>query len=244
MLFYLSLKVMKTVLPSGMNIITSWTMFLLNLGPLWAHISKFLVFFVWFPLIRHKCFLLLCLNCLFHTWQGIYNENPSLVFHPGYAYNPQMPYGPFSPVTTPVPSVRGDGPLYSPQQFPFSAPYYQQPGPPNVPYITSPLPVSHPELPVAGIDPQGVHSCSSFLFHGSVFKVNVWIFSKLISNSDLGFDVFGSGGPWSEWSKFSEGPRSLTPGPSPVASPQPVPSLRSFNNNGAPSGMGMVCNIV
>ncbi|KAG9449379.1 hypothetical protein H6P81_009344 [Aristolochia fimbriata] len=87
---------------------------------------------------------------------GLYNENPSLVFHTGYGYNPQIPYGPYSPVTTPMPSVRGDGQMYSPQQFPFTGPYYQQPVPPNVPFINSQTMVSQPELSVpAGGDQQG-----------------------------------------------------------------------------------------
>ncbi|XP_068636944.1 YTH domain-containing protein ECT1 [Aristolochia californica] len=87
---------------------------------------------------------------------SLYNENPSLVFHTGYGYNPQMPYGPYSPVTTPMPSVGGDGQMYSPQQFPFTGPYYQQPVAPNMPYINSQAPVSQPELSIpAGVDPQG-----------------------------------------------------------------------------------------
>ncbi|XWS16586.1 hypothetical protein CRYUN_Cryun34aG0101400 [Craigia yunnanensis] len=65
--------------------------------------------------------------------------------------------GPHSPVTTPLPSVGGDAQLYSPQQFLFSGPpYYQQLVPPSVPYITSPTPVSQPELTtLVNVDQQG-----------------------------------------------------------------------------------------
>ncbi|PKA50663.1 Cleavage and polyadenylation specificity factor CPSF30 [Apostasia shenzhenica] len=77
---------------------------------------------------------------------GIYNEHQSVMFHTGYGYNPQMPYGPYSPVTTPLPSAGGEGHLYSPQQFPFTGPYYQQPAPPNIPYLHSPTPMSQADL--------------------------------------------------------------------------------------------------
>ncbi|KAK8296432.1 hypothetical protein V6Z12_D05G123900 [Gossypium hirsutum] len=89
---------------------------------------------------------------------GVFNDNPSLVFHPGYGYNPQMPYGPYSPVSTPLPSVGGDAQLYSPHQFPFSGPpYYQQLVPPSMPYISSPSSVSQPELTtLVNVDQQGL----------------------------------------------------------------------------------------
>ncbi|CAO2207558.1 unnamed protein product [Urochloa humidicola] len=59
----------------------------------------------------------------------VYNEDPSLMLHGGYGYDP---YAHYSPMITPVPTaVSGDGQLYSPQQFSFSAPYYQQSVPPE-----------------------------------------------------------------------------------------------------------------
>jgi YTH domain-containing family protein len=64
-----------------------------------------------------------------------YNEDPSVMFHAGYGYNPQIPYGPYSPAATPLPTVAGDGQFYLPQHFPFSGsgPYYQQPPSPYSP---------------------------------------------------------------------------------------------------------------
>jgi YTH domain-containing family protein len=57
----------------------------------------------------------------------VYNENPSLMFY-GY-----VQYVPYSPISTHVPAaISGDGQLYSPQQFSFSAPYYQQ----SVPHLS------------------------------------------------------------------------------------------------------------
>jgi YTH domain-containing family protein len=97
----------------------------------------------------------------------VYNEDPSLMFHGGYGYDP---YAPYSPITTPVPAaVSGDGQLYPPQRFSFSAPYYQQSVPPGMPYLSSPTPISQGET-MMPIDPtQGAFiadtmSPNSFLF--------------------------------------------------------------------------------
>ncbi|KAL6335581.1 hypothetical protein AAG906_030711 [Vitis piasezkii] len=170
---------------------------------------------------------------------GIYNENPSLVFHAGYGYSPQMPYGPYSPVTTPLPSVGGDAQLYSPQQFPFSGPpYYQQLVPPSMPYITSPTPVSQPELTsLVTVDQQG----EGMLFGprpgyppplGSFGRGNFPGNPGTLGFHDLqqGFDGFRSGGLWSDWPKSSDRQRSLTP-LSPAVSPQPIGTLGSFGQN-------------
>ncbi|XVF86265.1 hypothetical protein PTKIN_Ptkin18bG0026700 [Pterospermum kingtungense] len=161
---------------------------------------------------------------------GVYNDNPSLVFHTGYGYNPQMPYGPYSPVTTPLPSVGGDAQLYSPQQFPFSGPpYYQQLVPPSMSYISSPTPVSQPELTtLVNVDQQG----DNMLFGprptypsplGSFGRGNFPGNHGTLGFSDLqqGFDGLRSGGLWSDWSKPSDRQRSLAP-ISPAVSPQPV----------------------
>ncbi|OVA19322.1 YTH domain [Macleaya cordata] len=172
---------------------------------------------------------------------GVFNDNPSLMFHTGYGYNPQMPYGPYSPVTTPLPSVRGDGQLYSQQQFPFSGPpYYQQSIPPTMPFITAPTPASQGELTMpVGIDQQG----DGVLFgprtggppqFGSFGRGGG--FAGNTGNSgfyDLrqGFDGFGSGGLWSDWAKSPDGQRSFTPFLSPAASPQPLSTLGSLGRN-------------
>ena len=69
-------------------------------------------------------FFLLCHGCE----QVIYNDNQSLTFHSGYGFNPDMGYGQYSPVATPLTPIVLDGQLYSPQQIPFS-PFYH----PNMP---------------------------------------------------------------------------------------------------------------
>ncbi|KAF8407373.1 hypothetical protein HHK36_006504 [Tetracentron sinense] len=176
---------------------------------------------------------------------GIYNDNSSLVFHTGYGYIPQMPYGRYSPVTTPLPSVRGDGQLYSPQQFPFSGPpYYQQPVPPNMPYIASPTPISQTELTMpVSIDQQvdgmlfgprpGYSQPFGSFGRGGYFSGNSG--GSGFYDMQQGFDGFGSGGQWSDWSNPSDGQRSLTPLSSPAASPQPSGTFGPFGHN-----LGMV----
>ncbi|XP_022714645.1 uncharacterized protein LOC111274341 isoform X2 [Durio zibethinus] len=170
---------------------------------------------------------------------GVYNDNPSLVFHTGYGYNPQMPYGPYSPVTTPLPSVGGDAQLYSPQQFPFSGPpYYQQLVPPSMPYISSPMPVSQPELTtLVNVDQQG----DNMLFGprpsyptplGSFGRGSFPGNPGTLGFNDFhqGFDGFRSGVLWSDWSKPSDSQRSLTP-ISPAVSPQPVGPIGLIGQN-------------
>lgn len=78
-----------------------------------------------------------------HVSPVIYNDNTSLMFPSGYGFNPEMAYGQYSPIATPLPSIVVEGQLYSPQQIPFSPSYYPQHGPPNLP---SALPVSPSEM--------------------------------------------------------------------------------------------------
>lgn len=153
-----------------------------------------------------------------------------------------MPYGPYSPVTTPLPSVGGDAQIYSPQQFPFSGPpYYQQLVPPSMPYLTSPTPVSQPELTsLVSVDQQ----CDRVIFgqrpaYPPVGSFNRGSFPGGLGyhDSQQGIDGLRSGGLWSDWSKPSDRQRSLMPF-SPAVSPQPIGPLGSFGQN-----IGMVCSL-
>ncbi|XP_039132222.1 YTH domain-containing protein ECT4 isoform X2 [Dioscorea cayenensis subsp. rotundata] len=180
---------------------------------------------------------------------GAYNENPSLMFHTAFGYSPQMPYGPYSPVTTPLPSSAGHGQPYSPQQFSFTSPYYQQPVPHSLPYMATPVPVSQADLPIA-VDTQGA-------FLGDTLNSNNMLFGPRPSPS-LTHGPFGRGsfvgnsgnhgfydmrqayeGVGSDWLRSPEGSGSLTPLPSPVASPQPIAPLGSFEQSVAPLASGM-----
>lgn len=186
------------------------------------------------------------------TSPGVYNENPSLMFHTGYGYSPQMPYGPYSPVTTPLPSVRGDGQLYSP----FTAPYYHQPVPPSIPYITPPSPMSQTELSLTtGFDHQGAFLPDTPNSNGMPFgprpgyTVPYGSFGRSNFAGDFGnppyydsrqgFDAFASGEPWSDWSKSLDGQRSMTPLLSPAASPQPIGTIGSFEHSAGPLNAGL-----
>ncbi|MQL73968.1 hypothetical protein Taro_006306, partial [Colocasia esculenta] len=179
---------------------------------------------------------------------------PPLVFHTGYGYSPQIPCGPFSPATTPLPSVRGDSQVFSVQQFPSTGPYLQQPSPNTVSILNSPAPMSHANLTM----PVGVERRGSFLTdqnsngmlfgprpcypisYGSSVRGNISSNSGNSNFYDLrqGFDGFGSGGHWSDWLKSPDGQRSLTPF-SPATSPQPIGGLGTFTRSVSPFSSGM-----
>lgn len=156
-----------------------------------------------------------------------------------------MPYGPYSPVTTPLPSVGGDPQLYSTQQFPYSGPpYYHQLVSPTLPYISSPAPASQPELTnLVGVDRPGDNTVlgprpgypSMGSFGRGSFPGALGSFG--FHDSQQGFDGSRSAGNgiWSDSSKSSERQMSMMP-LSPAISPQP---LGSFGQN-----VGMVCFIV
>ncbi|XP_065865134.1 YTH domain-containing protein ECT2 [Euphorbia lathyris] len=76
---------------------------------------------------------------------GVYGDNSSVMYHSGYGY---APYGPYSPATSPVPTLGNDGQLYGPQ-------HYQYP-----PYFQPLNPTSGPFTPSQAANPQG-EPCTS-----------------------------------------------------------------------------------
>ncbi|KAL0418062.1 UNVERIFIED_CONTAM: YTH domain-containing protein ECT2 [Sesamum radiatum] len=64
---------------------------------------------------------------------GVYGDNGSLMYHHGYGY---APYGPYSPATSPVPTVGHDGQLYGAQHYQYPTPYFQSLTPTSGPYPT------------------------------------------------------------------------------------------------------------
>ncbi|XP_058007514.1 YTH domain-containing protein ECT4 isoform X2 [Hevea brasiliensis] len=52
---------------------------------------------------------------------GVYGDNGSVMYHNGYGY---APYGPYSPATSPVPTLVNDGQMYGPQHYQYP-PYFQ-----------------------------------------------------------------------------------------------------------------------
>jgi len=186
--------------------------------------------------------------------KGVYSENPSLMFHTSYGYNPQiLPYRAYSPVTTPLPSASGDSQLYS-QQFPFPGPYYQQ-TPPSMSYLTSPSSISPPDLTMP-VEHQGAFLADNSKSNGMLFGprpdyplpysyFGTESFAGNSGNPGLydvrqGFDGFGSGGFWSDWLKSPEGAGCVNPFSSPAASPQPIGAFRSFGQGIGPLSSGVV----
>lgn len=72
--------------------------------------------------------------------QGVYGDNSSLIYHHGYGY---APYSPYSPATSPVPTVGHDGQLYGSQQYHY--PYFQ-PLPPTSNSNTTPAALPKGEI--------------------------------------------------------------------------------------------------
>ncbi|KAL0436760.1 UNVERIFIED_CONTAM: YTH domain-containing protein ECT2 [Sesamum radiatum] len=68
---------------------------------------------------------------------GVYGDNGSLMYHHGYGY---APYGPYSPATSPVPTVGHDGQLYGAQHYQYPTPYFQSLTPTSGPYPTPAAP--------------------------------------------------------------------------------------------------------
>jgi hypothetical protein len=133
--------------------------------------------------------------------------------------------------------------LYSPQQFPFTGtPYYQQLVDPNMSYITSPSPVSQPELAsLVNMDQQsdsalfGPRSGSGYPPHlGSFGRGNFPGNHGALGFHDLhsGFNGVRSGGLWSDWSKPSDRQRPFSP-ISLGVSPQPFNMVGSIGPNPA-----------
>lgn len=158
---------------------------------------------------------------------GIYSENPSYMLPTGYSYNVQVPFGPYSPMTPPPAYIRGDGQPYSALQYPFTGPYFQQSVPPSLSFVNSPGGVSqadpsapivvdqqtafHPETsnPSGMLLGQRANYPSCVPFNRSSFSGNSGI--PAFFDSHQGYDGFGSGGIWSDWSKSLDGQGSLHP---------------------------------
>lgn len=88
------------------------------------------------------------LICLF-ALQGAYGDNGSIMYHHGYGY---APYSPYSPATSPVPTVGHDGQFYGAQHYQYP-PYFQPLTPTSGPYHTSTVPVKGEISTSAAADP-------------------------------------------------------------------------------------------
>ncbi|KAL4583982.1 hypothetical protein LXL04_008570 [Taraxacum kok-saghyz] len=160
---------------------------------------------------------------------AMYTDN-SVVFHTGYGYNSQMPYGPYSPVTTPLPSVNGDAQLYPPQQYTFSgSPYYQHPVPPTLPYT----PVSQPELNslVGNEHGDGMMYGPRPGYSSPLGSVGRGDLSGNPQGRQQNMDPFRSRGLWSDWPGQSDRQRSFMPLSPSVSPHHTVSNFGSFQQS-------------
>ncbi|CAM8986355.1 unnamed protein product [Rhodiola kirilowii] len=164
---------------------------------------------------------------------AMFNENPTLVYHTGYGYSPHMPYGPYSPVTTPLPSVHADGQLYSPHHFPFSGPPFYQQIVQSMPFVTTPTPVSQSDV-TSLVTPSQQNDGTPFgpnsgypPFLGTVGRGS---FPGNAESSGFhalspGYEGFSPGAFWSDWSTPVDRQRSPSPFspvlPQQFSAPQP-----------------------
>lgn len=127
------------------------------------------------------------------------------MFHSGYGFNHEMPYGQFSPIATPLSSLMVDGQLYSPQQVPFSPSYYAQASAPSLPHMSSAISISPADMML----PEN-SSIDTMLFGpGSGYLASFGPFSGGNHSGNLG----------------------SSPLTSPAAYPQPMGILGSYEHN-------------
>jgi hypothetical protein len=154
---------------------------------------------------------------------GVYGDNGSVMYHNGYGY-PQ--YGPYSPATSPVPTMGSDGQLYQLQQYRYppclqpltanSAPYT-----PIASADQKPLPVetanSNPNVVANGVVVKGSNGYappkptyqSSFHSNNSYrkgeFPGPMSAPAPAYKNPRFGLNSLSSPNPWLDGSAFSDG---------------------------------------
>ncbi|KAL3615864.1 hypothetical protein CASFOL_040158 [Castilleja foliolosa] len=190
--------------------------------------------------------------------------NGSLIYHNGYGYTT---YGPYSPATTPIPTLGHDGQLYGAQHYQYPAPYFQSLTPSGL-YPTPHAPAKGENATSAGADqaPLSVDSKSNSIANNGGAKANngtpvarsTYQNSSFNANSAygkgalpggyplsgyqdprFGFDGYQSPIPWLENPYFSDGqPRPVTSS-SITSSISNGGSVASRNHNFRPQLMGM-----
>lgn len=168
-------------------------------------------------------------------FQGAYGDNGSIMYHHGYGYTP---YGPYSPATSPIPTLSHDGQLYGTQHYQYPTPYFQSFTPTSGPYPT-PDATAKGEIATSGaadqtsllvdstnsksngisnsggakgsngaVQARPTYQNSSFSMNGSYGGA---AFAGGISASGYRFDGLQSPVPWLESPYFSDGqPRPVT----------------------------------
>ncbi|XP_051132075.1 YTH domain-containing protein ECT4-like [Andrographis paniculata] len=172
-----------------------------------------------------------------HVMQpAMYNENSSIIYHPGYGFDSQMAYGQFSPLPSPMSPIVIDGQLFPPHQMPVAPSYYAPSVSPGPPHVTSAHPVSQPELMASGSNNQENFVDNAFFGPGSGYYVPLGPFSgELSGNSGLGLYNFpgelGSSEPLPSSSSSLDTSRFMSPLASGTLYPQPIGVLGSYEQN-------------
>ncbi|XP_051148925.1 YTH domain-containing protein ECT1-like [Andrographis paniculata] len=177
--------------------------------------------------------------------QGMYNDNSSLFYPPGYGFDSQMAYGQFSPFGGPLSPVTFDGQLFSPHQMPVSPPYYPpiSPGPQHV--TSAHAPSQHDLLPT-GSSSQDNLIDNAFFGPGSGYFLPVGSFGGDLSGSgSLGLYKFpgelGSSDSLQSHSNSLSSSKFMSQISSRNAYQQPIGTLGSYEQNVA-QGFGLMSN--
>ncbi|XP_011093933.1 YTH domain-containing family protein 2 isoform X1 [Sesamum indicum] len=168
---------------------------------------------------------------------GMYNDNSSLFFPPGYGFDSQMAYGQFSPLASPLSPIMIDGQLFSPHQMPVNPPYYPSAVSPGPPHVTSAVPASQTELVPSGSSSQENLIDNAFFGPGSGYYLPFGSFGggDLSGSSGLGVykfpGDFGSSDPLPSRSSSLDTSRFMSPLTSGTVYPQPIGILGSYEQN-------------
>ncbi|KAG8373903.1 hypothetical protein BUALT_Bualt11G0073600 [Buddleja alternifolia] len=178
---------------------------------------------------------------------GMYNDNSSLFFPPGYGYDSQMAYGQFSPLASPLSPIMFDGQLFSPHQMPVTPSYYPPPVSPGLPHVTSAHSASQNELLPPGSSSQENPIDNAFFGPGSGYYLPFGSFGggDLSGSSGHGLykfpGEFGSSEPLPSHSSSLDASRFMSPLNSGPVYPQPLGILGSYEQNVA-QGFGLTSN--
>lgn len=175
---------------------------------------------------------------MFDLIQVVLNDNPSLVFNSGYGFNPQMAYGQYTTVATPLPSLIMDRQLYAPHQNTFAQPYYPQPVPslPNIPSAVS-VPQTELMAPESSVhegssgNMRSNQGSSNFIQFGSLGRGDLLRNSAFSPGSSNLQGMLGPAAPLPNQSNLPEADLSSSSLTTQATHPWPVGILGSYEHN-------------
>lgn len=168
---------------------------------------------------------------------GMYNDNSSLFFPPGYGFDSQMAYGQFSPLASPLSPIMIDGQLFSPHQMPVTPSYYPPAVSPGPQHVSSGLPSSQTELMQSGNSSQENLIDNAFFGPGSGYYLPFGSFSGGDISGGSGHGLynfpgeFGSNEQLPSRTSSLDTNRFMSPLTSGTVYPQPIGILGSYEQN-------------